>query len=199
MSLLYTNKPGKRRPFCLYKTVTYEGRTAQSRKFDTDDDDDDDDKKKICILWLGAAICGPSNKELLQNIYSAWSVTHFMCGYWPQGFSVWSWPIQRMHCGPWRATEDRRGSCPPGKICERTNSRCAQKTEHVYNFIHIYYVYSVIMFEYASDDFTSIDCVLGTQVTTNQIMLFSATILQPQHDSNTNLNPGCVLFIQTHN
>ena len=48
MSLSYTNKPDKRRPFCLYKTVTYKGRTAQSRKFDTDYDDenDDDDKKK---------------------------------------------------------------------------------------------------------------------------------------------------------
>ena len=47
MSLVYTNKPGKRRPFCLCKTVTYEGRTAQSRKFYTDDDDK---KKNICIL-----------------------------------------------------------------------------------------------------------------------------------------------------
>ena len=42
MSLVYTNKPGKRWPFFLYKTVTYEGRTAQSRKLDIDDDDDDD-------------------------------------------------------------------------------------------------------------------------------------------------------------
>ena len=42
MSLVYTNKPGKRGPFCLYKTVTYKGLTAQSRKFDTDGEDDDD-------------------------------------------------------------------------------------------------------------------------------------------------------------
>ena len=37
MSLVYTNKPGKRRPFCLYKTVTYEDRTAQSRELDIRD------------------------------------------------------------------------------------------------------------------------------------------------------------------
>ena len=53
MSFVYTNKPGKRRTFCLYKTVTYEGRTAQSWKFDTDDDDNDE-KKMLCILRLGA-------------------------------------------------------------------------------------------------------------------------------------------------
>ena len=34
MSLVYTNKPGKRRPV---QTVTCKGRTAQSRKFNIDD------------------------------------------------------------------------------------------------------------------------------------------------------------------
>ena len=60
MSLVYTNQPGKRRPFCLYKTVTYEGRTAQSRKLDTDDDDDD---KKNPSAFYDSEPSGPSNKS----------------------------------------------------------------------------------------------------------------------------------------
>ena len=51
MSLVYTNKPGKRRPFFLYKTVTYKGRTAQSRKCDADDDKNYD-KKKIHLHFM---------------------------------------------------------------------------------------------------------------------------------------------------
>ena len=56
MSLVYTNKPGKRRPFFLYKTVTYEGRTAQSRKLDIDDE------KKKPSAFYDSEPSGPSNK-----------------------------------------------------------------------------------------------------------------------------------------
>ena len=52
MSLVYTNKPGKRRPFFLYKTVTYKGRTAQSQKCDAADEKKKKLRKKTHLHFM---------------------------------------------------------------------------------------------------------------------------------------------------
>ena len=64
ISLVYTNKPGKRRPGV---PATRNERRGEWGECDADDEKNYE-KQPICILWLGAAICGPSNERKFNSL-----------------------------------------------------------------------------------------------------------------------------------
>ena len=77
MSLVYTNKVGKRRPFFLYKTVMYKGRTVQSRKCAAAAADDKKKQKNTTTkqtnkpsAFYDSEPSRPSKNALVKCVYS---------------------------------------------------------------------------------------------------------------------------------